>query len=347
MQGRNNRRIITIVACISVLAVVAVMAIAIGLDIRDARMTEKYNREKSALEFEKSQLLIERERLRDDIYSQLGPHAFLTLLINSLDADFVERIYEELSDYSVEGKENSTFTATILLSPEELPDMEGNMTLDKFNWYLDRGYKYAIAYDGETELEVYLENIASLLFDRGIAFPTVICYYGSKKDVLFKDTDKPVLEGYGIKVAASMRSNGVMVEQDMYDGIFSPGILGWNTINVSSNTFNYAINKGGNFGFVFDNENSNTSIYKKSSYINFGNSEHYGAFLRMLDRFLINVKNEKLVVTDYESGLEERRVYLEDYEVIRPTLVSTLEAIDAQIKDIEKELSKISDKYKR
>ena len=162
-----------------------------------------------------------------------------------------------------------------------------------------------------------------------------------------KDKDKPILEAYGITVAASMRGNGVMLEQDMYDGVFSPGILGWNTINVSSNTFAYALNKGGNFGFVFGNESSNTSIYKRSSYMNFDSSQYRGAFLRMLDRYEIGMKNGKLVVTDYETAASMRREFLADYEEIKPTLIAALDAIDAQIADIEKQLSQISDKYKR
>ncbi len=342
-----SRPIIVIIACILIVAVLTVIGVAVGLNIRDTRMTEKYNREKSSLEFQKNQLFIERDRVKNEIYSKLGAHAFLTISLNSLEEIFVERMYEELSEYSVEEIENSVFTATFLLSPEQLPDMEGNITLDKFNWYLERGYKYALVYDGSTELREFLDNMTLLLFGKGIAFPTTICYYGNKEDSLLKEEDKPILEEYGIKVAASMREDGFMVEEEMYEGVFSPGILGWNTINVSSNTFNYALSKGGNFGFVFDDEWANSSIYKQNSYMDFNRSLYFSGFLRMLDRFLMNVKNEKLLVTDYETGAEMRREYLVQYEIIKPTLIEALENIDAQISDIERQLSAISDKYKR
>ena len=67
----------------------------------------------------------------------------------------------------------------------------------------------------------------------------------------------------------------------------------------------------------------------------------------MLDRFNTAIENKKLVVTDYEKGTASRREYLEEYERIKPTLISSLEAIDMQIKEVEKKLSEISDKYKR
>ena len=347
MHGQNNNKVVIIIAIITVLAVLTVLGISAGLSIIDARNTELYNREKSSLEFEKSRLLSEKERLKSEIYAELGPHAFLTILVNNLDADFVEAIYDELTTYSIEEMKDYTFTATLLLAPDELPDMEGNMTLEEFNWYLERGYTYALVYDGDTVLADYLENMSALLFDKGIDFPSTICYYGNRNDAILKEADKEVLEQYGITIAASMTGDGLMVEQGMCDGVFSPGILGWNTINVSSNTFNYALTKGGIFGFVFDNERDNLSAFKKSSYISLKDTGYYSAFLRMLDRFNTAIENKKLVVTDYEKGTASRREYLEEYERIKPTLISSLEAIDMQIKEVEKKLSEISDKYKR
>ena len=347
MPSRNDRLIVLIVACICIAIVASILTISIVETMKDNNATEQYNREKSRLEYEKTQLLLERDRVKAELYSELGPHAFLTLLVNSMDDEFVGKFYDELTKYSVEGEENGTFTATLLLSPQELPGLEGKMTKEKFDWYLERGYKYAIAYDSSVPLEEFLANMHSLLSERDIAFPGIICYYGDKKDSILKESDKAILEKYGIVIAASMKGDGLMVEQNMYDGVFSPGILGWNTINVSANTFNYAVNKGGNFGFIFGNVRNNTSIYKTSSFVDLDGSEWHRALLRMLDRVLNAANNGKLVVTDYENGLARRREFLMDYNELQPTLVSALEGIDLRLSEIENELSIISDKYKR
>ena len=347
MHERNNKRITVIIAIIAIIAVLTIIAISIGLSIYDSIMSDRYHSEKAALGFEKNQLLLQRERVQEEIYSQLGPHAFLTLMLNNLDESFVDAFCEELSKCKIDKEAGGPLTATLLLAPDELPGMEGNISLEEFNSYINRGYSYALSYDGTTELGEYLENMSELLFELGITFPGTICYYGSDGDILLKDKDKPILESYGITVAASMRGNGVMLEREMYDGIFSPGILGWNTINVSSNTFAYALNKGGNFGFVFDNESSNTSIYKQSSFMNFDSSQYRSAFRRMLERYKSAINNGKLVITDYETATYMRREFLADYEEIKPTLIAALDAIDAQIAEIDKQLSQISDKYKR
>ena len=347
MHDKNQRLLITIVACISVIAVIAVLTISLIIRAMDDKTMEKYNREKSTLEYEKTQLLLKRDKVKDDILSELGPHAFLTLLLNSLDEEFVNKFYEDLSKYSMDEEGDNPFCATLLLSPEELPGMEGKISVEKFNWYLERGYSYALVYDGSVDLSEYLANMYTLILERDIDFPRVICYYGSKKDAILNESDKVILEGYGIGVAASMKGNGIMVEQEMYDGVYSPGILGWNTINVSSNTFNYAMNKGGNFGFIFGNKRDTTSIWRTSSYVALDNSEWHRALLRMLDRVETNAQDEKVIITDYSTGQDLRREYLERYEEIKPTLLSSLEAIDVRLNEIEKQLSEISDKYKR
>ncbi len=347
MREKKNQWFITIIACVCICAVVAILAISIVDSTNDASATEKYNREKAALEYERTQLLLERERVENDIYAQLGPGAFLTFLVINLDDEFVAKIHDEFSKYSLDEEGNSPFCATLLLSPTELPGMEGKMTLEQFNWYLEQGYRYGIAYDASVALDEYLDNMYNLLLERDIVFPTTICYYGDKEDGILKESDKPLLEGYGILIAASMKRSSVKVEQEMYDGIFSPGVLGWNTINYSANTFNYANSKGGNYGFVIGNQWKNTSISTTSSYLDFNGSERYNGFLRMLERIYTNIKNGKLVVTDFVSGAEQRREYLNEYEKIKPTLVSALEVIDNRLDEIEKLLSEISDKYKR
>lgn len=71
---------------------------------------------------------------------------------------------------------NYTWTGTIALSAKEFPGLDGKISTQQFFNYCNEGWKYCVAWDGRTDLSIYIQTMKEQMNQAGINWPNAMYF---------------------------------------------------------------------------------------------------------------------------------------------------------------------------
>lgn len=249
------------------------------------------------------------------------PKAVAQVLFTELD----ERVYDEafpfLDEYG--------YTATLSLSPTELPGLEGCMTEEQFAELVDAGWSVCVRYDG-TSVNDWWKALEPELEERGLTVPEAVYFpFGTYQS----DMDRS-LEQIGFKVVVSKvgeAESPIVLENA--EGLWHLRAMGFMNADAKVR-LNEAVEQKGNIvycvGFTEEDEMFQTT-----------------AFSPMLNYFDQHRANGGLIVLNTD---EAREHFNGGVTVDNPKLTKRYEKkkarIEEKIAEVTKELEELDNKYR-
>lgn len=174
----NKRaRLVTILAVAFVVLSAAFVLIIQINNNRNRKNAETYSQMIQPLEMELDSLEKELTALERAENRELARIATLNPLFTDLTPDIMTVILPALQPLGC--------SASLLLSPEQMPGMNGNITLEQFHQLLDCGWEYCWYYNGKEEINEWYRKMQETISLYGLAAPkTVYCAANGYKTAL-------------------------------------------------------------------------------------------------------------------------------------------------------------------
>lgn len=297
-----------------------------------------YESKLSALLYEKQKLLNERESLGLWFKEGLGNTSFMSLAFVSLDS----ALYLEVVPKMVSGYEGAVELVGVLaLSRDELPGLEGKITLEEYRSLILRGWGCALYWDGEGELVDFITQMQSLLSALDIELPKSIMFAAGAYSEEYDDT----LLSYGIENAIHGEGGRLeLVEKTAPDGVWHPGYIGWK--RSGSKGFKEGIEN--DCGYALFEIDFDSSVDKQdSSYFPVGDSDsdRLDAFDRMLEFFRQSAIAGTLEVCDVDYARAEMSAYYARRAAAEAESALRLEEIEAELADVQRRITELYNQY--
>lgn len=150
------------------------------------------------------------------------------------DADLIDGVIDDTPEDSSEEEESEEsesnaphlITATVCLSPDELPDLPGKMTTEQLSELLSLGWKTAIRIkaDDVPNLDEYLTAMEAEYASRGIAWCDTVCF----DKFVYKTELDPVLKAHSISNIIDTVDEGEdLISQDLESDLWRVKADGW------------------------------------------------------------------------------------------------------------------------
>ena len=298
----------------------------------------EYDRELSALVYEKQQLQIQKNDIEKGIDVAVVPLAYMSFIFTEVDAGLYSDVLPVLNEYG-------PFVGVMAFSEDELPGGEGNVTVEQYNELMNLGWGNALYWNGEGELSAFLDTMELALGDIGIEMPKSVLF---ENDAYSPDCDALLLER-GIENAVhSGIEDYSIVEKTDPDGVWHPGYVGWRNLKKSTRLKSAIEANGGYSAFriVFDNspENFDTAYYHIE-----GESVSNGAreqvFGKMMSSFKKSVEAGTISVMTIEESRNAAEAHFRGVEEYQEYAKTRIAEIDAEIASVEKKILELYDKY--
>lgn len=184
-----GKKILALLAGICVI----VIAVVIGKDYKENQELEEVLREceeeAAPLEKELRGIEVEMDKLTMQLADASMEHGTFTLVFTDLDALVAEEIWPDVQNYQM--------TGMLMLSEEQLPGLDGMITMPMFQEIIESGWEYCLEWNGEEELENWLEDRKEQLEEQNIAFPQTLSF----REGTYREEYDEILKEYGITCA--------------------------------------------------------------------------------------------------------------------------------------------------
>ncbi len=348
MNPKRVKNIIVIVAAVFVIAAIAVASVYFVARSVEERENARIQALAQPLEFERHAL--ERELI--SITKPLSGGSTITIAAVDLDKEVYTRLWNKFAYVStgeadpavaiskIGAGEKLLFSGTICLSPEEMPDMEGNMTADELKIMIASGWNTAILVNSEraAQLDAYLTDMKTRMSDLGIQNADTLYF---EEGVYESSVHDGVIRAHGIyTVINAIDENADPITRDTSDDIWRVGAIGWSG-SKSNPTATKALaslleNHG---GAVFTVDTWHEHSRKEYAHFIPGVSEE--SFERMLFTLLDSVEAGDLYVHGASSARETYTTYKEEYDLYKNVYEPRQIEINARLSVILAELREI------
>ncbi len=302
----------------------------------DKAASEEYESKISELVYKKQQLLKARDSLDSDMEKELGNTSYMSLIFTQLDSALYTDVYPAMSEGDIK------LVGVMAFSTEELPGLEGNITLAQYNELILLGWGNALYWDGEGELEDFITEMEGKLTALDIQLPKTMMF---KKDFYDASYDS-LLSERGINNAVHGGELKI-VESSKPDGVWHPGYIGWRWIGKSTLLKKTVEDEGGYalFEIAFDNakENTHTSYFPIEGEVN--DSNRPSVFVNMMNIFKRSISAGEIEVLNIDDTREKVEKYHADREAREAENELVREEINAQILDVERAMADLYDEY--
>ena len=225
-------------------------------------------------------------------------------------------------------------------SYNELPGMEGKITREEFLYLKSLGFEVCVYVNPENNPEgdvaEELTAIRNRLAEEGIQMPNIALFAPGT----YKATYDGLVKTFGIENVLHYGDDKLpLIDDSASDGVWHPGIIGWNTRGYSSPLFQKIVNNGGIAYFEVAFSGKSNVLYSSKD------TPRTKAFGRMLDTFRGEILEDNLGVTDIKTAKLCRADYLAQKDKLllevalrKQEIIEEIEAIDAEISRIYYEI---------
>ena len=328
-------------------SVLLVITLATLLSFASCRRDEdaEYEEKLSVLLHDNQRLNNEKEKILLSIEKEFAVPSYMSLLFVDLDPAIYTEAFPIMSKQSVD---DVAIVGVLALSEDELPGLDGKLTLSEYNALTDAGWGSALYWNGEKELDSFITDMELLLDGIGIDLPdSVVFAYGT-----YSSECDATLLSHGIGNAVhSGEENLTYVEGSDPDGVWHPGRIGWRCIGSSTNSSTQLKNdveaNGGYalFELGFDNsaEKYETSFFPVAG--NEQDADRVDKFRKMIASFKQSVIKGRIAVDTVGNVREvfdscyEARARAEEESQLR------LLQIEQELEDIRHRMTELYNQY--
>ena len=140
------------------------------------------------LQAKKRSLEKELETLEGDFEDINRGSSYISPVFFSLDQGVLQEAVNLFRNYS--------WTGTIALSAKEFPGLDGKISTQQFFNYCNEGWKYCVAWDGRTDLSIYIQTMKEQMNQAGISWPNAMYF----QDGYYKEEYDSLLISEGISI---------------------------------------------------------------------------------------------------------------------------------------------------
>ena len=341
MRRKHRRRMEIIrIAIYAVVALALVAGLVVGayflLNPPEAEYSE-YDAKLDKLIYKKQQLQNELAKLGPDMEKRLGNTSYMSFLFTTLDS----ALYTSAHPVMAEG--STDLIGIMGLSPNEIPGMEGKITVKEYETLIFLKWGTAIYWNGEGDLDAYLTEMEILLDEHGIDFPESVAFKNGK----YMSEYDTVLEAHGIKNAIHNGETGLSIREDKRpDGIWHPGIVGWKA-GMSATLLKRSVEVEGGYAlleinFIADSENSAYSYFEL---VGEDANTRLDSFRKMITLFKTSVNSKNIEILTIEQTRAKVEKYYSERTVIEAENAAKREELNAQIAELERQITALYHEY--
>lgn len=322
-----------------VIASVLLSAVSCTADPEQAAKLAEYEAKLAQLVYRKQQLMKERDALDPSMEKVLGNTSYMSLIFTEIDSALYTDVYPVMDE-----DEDVKIVGVMAFSENEIPGTDNNITLDQYKDLAAAGWGNALYWNGQGELEDFIETMTALLGEVDIELPTSIMF---AKDTYLSSYDALLLE-HGIENAVHSGGEDLdFVEKNEPEGVWHPGCIGWRWIGKST-LLKRAVERDGGyalFEIAFNNaaEHTRTSYFPIEGEVN--DSNRPKIFVNMIKKLLSSIKDGSLEVYNIDQTREKVAKYHSDRRTIENENNIRREEIKNEIRDIERQMADLYDEY--
>ena len=298
----------------------------------------EYERKLEELIYRKQQLTAERESLDPDMEEALGNASYMSFVFVGLDSALYTDVYPIMSEGEIK------LVGVMAFSKDELPGMEGKITVEQYGELIISGWGTALYWNGDGNLEEFISEMRILLGDSGIDLPKSIIFAENS----YTQTYDQFLADYGIENAVHSGEEDLhYIDKSEPVGVWHPGRIGWRWIGKSTSLKKNveADNGYALFEVGFDNseESSRTSFFPIEG--DSGDGNRVTVFTNMINTFKASIASGKIEV----YNIDDTRDRVENYYTLRKEIETKnairREQIDAQLDEISRSITELYNEY--
>ncbi len=337
----KKKQLLMIISALLLLFTLFSVIFGICIRGRDKARQEEFEIKISSLSVEKKKLLNEYEQMIKQYNTEAGPSAAIGLVFLDLNEEIYDILYPE-----------TKFPATLCMSPASLPGGEGNMSVAQYKELVSNGWKTAVFYDGEGELDEYLEECRATFTLGGFDMPESILFWRD-----YEPEFDEIIAEYGIEHAIHFDTDDYPIfESSVDEGVWHPGAVSWND-KESQNYLGSLVAEGGHFvycmGFTYGAETDTLRAERRVSFnlssnpdsLELSFSNYFAAYKRMMAKLKSYEEGDKLALLTIDGAREHRELYVDSYIKNQNTLELERERIYSEIAIIEKKILEIYEEY--
>ena len=330
------------------LCLIMVSLVSCAKDDADAERALEYENKLAELTLEKQRLISERHKVKNGMIETIGNNAYMSFVFVDLDAGLYEDVFPIFSEGDIK------LVGTMALSVDELPGMDGNITMEQYQELVNCGWGTTLyfeihdedtALDSTASLTGFLDTMKSSLGAMNIPYPDSIVFDDGCYSVELDD----VLKVYGMKTVLHDGENDFgLVAGDCPGEIWHAGVIGWRDLRRSTRLKTAIETSGGYASFKIGFENTDDR-FSESFYPIEGedtlNGERIDVFCRMINLFKKSVSTGNVHINTV-SGVNGEMInyFALKEEYIQYSVVRTAE-IDAMISDVEDRIFELYNEY--
>lgn len=300
----------------------------------------EYERQVSRLIHQKQQLTTEKYNLANNMEKELGNTSYMSLVFTQLP----EALYNEVYPVMAEGEVK--LVGVMAFSENELPGLEGKITVEEYEELISVGWGNALYWNGETKLVDFLSDMQLLLGEIDVAFPRTVMF----GPALYSTEYDAVLEEYGIENAIhDAEGDSEIVEDENPDGIWRPGCIGWRCIGISTRLKKFVQTNGGYalFEIAFNSENTPKNV--QTSYFpihgDTNDSNRTDVFVNMVNNFKSSIKEGEIEVFNVDDTRAKVARYYSEKSRIEAENAARSEEIDEMLHQLDRQITELYAKY--
>ena len=164
-----------------------------------------------SLQTRKRQIEDDLEQLQGNYDELTRGTSYITPLFFSLDVAVLPDVVNLFRTYS--------WTGTMVLTAGEFPGVRGKISKQQFINYCNEGWKYCVAWDGKTDMAVYLDSMKNLLAQAEINWPNAMYFpdgtYDSAYDEMLTEAGITIIihHGEGDLTIPTVKVSGGTIEK--------------------------------------------------------------------------------------------------------------------------------------
>lgn len=211
-------------------SVIIVAALVMSFASCKSKLENEYEDKLATLLYEQQRLRNEKDRILLSIENGFPRPAYMSLLFVNLDSAIYTEAFPIMSE---QDDGDVAIVGVMALSEDELPGLDGKLTLSEYNTLLDMGWGSALYWNGEGDLDSFITDMSLVLSAIGIELPkSVVFAYGT-----YSSECDSVLLSYGIENAVHSGEESLSyVDESVPDGIWHPGRIGWRCVGAGANS---------------------------------------------------------------------------------------------------------------
>lgn len=310
-----------------------------------SKLEDEYEGRLALLLHEQQRLNNEREKILLGIENSFATPAYMSLLFVNLDPSIYTEAFPIMSE---QDDGDVAIVGVMALSEDELPGLDGKLTLSQYNTLIDMGWGSALYWNGEGELDSFITGMELTLNAMEIELPKSIVFaYGT-----YSSECDGVLLAHGIENAVHSGEESLSyVDKSVPDGIWHPGRIGWRCVGVGANSstrLKERVELEGGYAMFEIGFDTSADKYETTFFPVDGNdqdADRVDKFRSMISSFKQSVINGKITVYSIENTRDAVSDYYEARKNAEKENALRLQEIDIELDEIRRKLTDLYNEY--